>query len=173
MLAISIVEKDGFRDYIEYLDPSFNIPTRYRLKESGLPELKLRLEEKIKLELTTIDWLTISLDGWMSGISRCYNGYIAQGVDNEWTMRTILIAFEYVSASHTGDKIKQQYESVIKVYDIDKKIFKIVCDQAANNIKAFKTTLECTDDDHLIKITTMLLEKQRKLDMIEEKNKQH
>jgi len=84
-------------------------------------------------------------------------------------MKTIPIAFDYVSGSHTGEKIKQQYESVIKVYDIDKKIFKIVCDQAANNKKAFKSTLECTDEDHLIKITTMLLEKQRKLDMIEEK----
>ncbi|RNA16575.1 hypothetical protein BpHYR1_042964 [Brachionus plicatilis] len=84
-------------------------------------------------------------------------------------MQTIPIAFEYVSGSHTGNKIKQQYDSIVKIFGIDKKIFKIVCDQAANNKKAFKTTLECTDEDQLVKITNMLIEKQRKLDNLEEK----
>lgn len=92
-----------------------------------------------------------------------------KGIDDDWSIKTINIGFEYVSGSHTGVKIKKQYDEIIKLFDIEDKIFKIVCDQAANNKKAFKETLECTEDDHIIKITNMLIDKQRKLDMIEEK----
>lgn len=80
MLPISIVEKDGFRDYVEFLDPSFNIPNRYKIKQTGFPDLKTKVVEKIKNDLANIEWLNISLDGWTDGISRCYNGYIAQGI---------------------------------------------------------------------------------------------
>lgn len=80
MQPISIVEKEGFRDFIEFLEPSFSIPTRYRVKESGLPNLKVLVENKIKQELAQLNSINISLDGWSDAIMRSFNGYIAQGI---------------------------------------------------------------------------------------------
>ena len=77
MLPISIEEK-GFRELIEYLEPSFIMPTRFKVKEL-LKGMKLSVEEKIRNELALMDSVNISLDGWSDAIMRCFNGYIAQG----------------------------------------------------------------------------------------------
>lgn len=75
MQPISIVERDGFRELIEYLEPSFVMPTRFKVKESGLPAMKALVEDRIRNELKLLDSVNVSLDGWSDGI----NGYIAQG----------------------------------------------------------------------------------------------
>ena len=63
MLPISLVERDGFREYIQYVDPSFNIPTRSRIKETGLPEIKKSIDKYLKSLLEKLETLNISLDG--------------------------------------------------------------------------------------------------------------
>ena len=79
MQPISIVERDGFRELIEYLEPSFVMPTRFKVKESCLPAMKALVEDRIRNELKLLDSVNVSLDGWSDGIMRCFNGYIAQG----------------------------------------------------------------------------------------------
>ncbi len=81
MLPISLVERDGFREYIQYVDPSFNIPTRSRIKETGLPEIKKSIDKYLKSLLEKLETLNISLNGWSVGIKRSYIGFIAQGVN--------------------------------------------------------------------------------------------
>jgi hypothetical protein len=77
MLPISIEEKEGFRELIEYLEPIFLMPTRFKVKEL-LKGMKLFLEEMIRNELALMDSVNISLDGWSDAIMRCFNGFIAQ-----------------------------------------------------------------------------------------------
>ncbi len=48
MLPISHVENKGFRENINYIDPSFTMPSRQRIKETALPKLKAMCTEKIK-----------------------------------------------------------------------------------------------------------------------------
>ena len=94
MLPISIVENEGFKEYIEFLDPSFQMPSRRRIKEFGLPNLKIRLQSKIKDCLKSIPWINASVDLWTDAAVRPFNGYIAQGIDNNWVLHTIPIEFE-------------------------------------------------------------------------------
>lgn len=79
MLPISIVEKDGFRELMHYLEPSYRIPTRNKLRGTDLPSMKTTIENKIKLELKQFDSLNVSLDGWSDAILRSFNGFIVQG----------------------------------------------------------------------------------------------
>ena len=96
MLPLSLVENKGFTEYIEYVCPSFSMPTRYTLKES-LPSRVGVVTQKIKTQLASMEWINISLDGWSDKVQRSFNGYVAQGIDNDWKMQTIPIAFQYVS----------------------------------------------------------------------------
>ena len=63
-LLISIVETDGFIDYLHYLDPSFQISTRRRVKDVGLPAIKLTIKNKIKKVLHNLSWVNTSVDLW-------------------------------------------------------------------------------------------------------------
>ena len=97
MLPISIVENKSFKDYISYLDPSFSMPTRSSVKNSILPQLKSRCQNKIKSILNNIPSLSTSMDSWTDSALRPYNGFIAQGIDLDWQLHTISIEFEYMS----------------------------------------------------------------------------
>lgn len=66
---------------MHYLEPSFRIPTRHKLKTNDhLPTLKTSIENKIRLELAQFDSLNVSLDGWSDAILRSFNGYVVQGI---------------------------------------------------------------------------------------------
>ena len=81
MLPISLVEKEGFKQYVEFLDPSFRIPTRWKIKESGLPELIKEVNDKIKLVISNLSSCNISQDGWTDPLTRCFTGSLLQGID--------------------------------------------------------------------------------------------
>jgi hypothetical protein len=73
-------------------------------------------------------------------------------------MKTITIAFEYMSGRHTAENIKIQYDMILARFNIQDKIFKIVADQAANMKKSFSNVLESktivggASEDNIIKI---------------------
>ena len=58
-LPISIVESEGFRELIEFWEPSCNVLSRYRVKHSGLTEIKSMVENKIIKELKMFDSVNI------------------------------------------------------------------------------------------------------------------
>ena len=164
MLPISIVDNKDFREYIKYLDPSFNMPCRKTVKESILPKMRSQCQEKIKEILKNIPWPNTSMDAWTDSVVRPYNGYIAHGIDNDWNLHTLPIEFEYVVGlslfilfnlivhcslfvylllmhnvgRHTGINIKSEYDKVVNFYDINNKVYKVIADQAANMKKAFE-----------------------------------
>ncbi len=43
--------------------------------------MRKEVEKKIKLELDQLETVNIGLDGWSDKIQRCFNGYIAQGIN--------------------------------------------------------------------------------------------
>lgn len=54
MLPISIVDNPGFREYINFIDPSFTIPSRKTIKDTSLPKMKEAVETKITNIMKTI-----------------------------------------------------------------------------------------------------------------------
>jgi hypothetical protein len=79
------------------------------------------------------------------------------------------ISFILIKGRHFGVNIKNEYDKVIKFYDLKHKIFKVITDQAANMRKAFENEAEARESDEVIKLTNELLLNQIKLD---KKNKQ-
>lgn len=79
MLPISLVENPSFREYIEYIDPSFHMPSVITVKERGLNILESQVNEAIKTRLRNMPWVNVSLDLWSDAILRPFNGFICQG----------------------------------------------------------------------------------------------
>ena len=96
MLPISLVDNNSFREYITFLDPSFSMPTRKRIKDTALPTLKDICLKKNKEVLSNIEMVNICTDLWTDSTARPFNGFIAQGIDNEWKLQTLPIEFEYI-----------------------------------------------------------------------------
>ena len=96
MLPVSIVDNPAFREYINYLDPSFTIPSRKTIKDTSLPKMKEFVEYKIKHIMTQIKHPNVCTDLWTDSTSRPFNAFIFQGIDNEWNMHTLCSAFDFL-----------------------------------------------------------------------------
>ena len=188
MLPISIVENQSFRENINYLDPSFSMPTRTTIKNTVLPQLKNSCQIKIKNIIKSIPSISTSMDAWTDAAIRPFNGFVAQGIDYDWNLHTIPIAFDYIDGEfgiffihvyvhiykffvllmnlgrHTGKNIKKEYDDVMKFYDLSNKVFKVITDQAANMRNAFANEKEAHDSDELVRMTNELLLNQMKED---------
>ena len=145
MLPISVVENPAWIEYMRVLDPSFSVPTRETVKLSGINNIKTKVFSKLRAVLNDIQYVNVSVDGWSDKTIRCFNGYIAQGIDNEWVMQTLPIAFQHLTGKHTGEAIKKQFEAVSQSFNLKTKTFKLVADQAANVKKAFVDLKEADD----------------------------
>ncbi len=78
---------------------------------------------------------------------RSFNGYINQGIDDEWNLLTIPIAFQYVTGSHTGKVIKSQFDAIQKEFGLKNRTYKVVADQAAICIQTPRRSRRCCQDD--------------------------
>ena len=128
MLPLSLIQSEAFRDFMKVFDPSFNVPAKETVKNTGLSRFIDTVDQKVRCLLDSIEWLNISMDGWSDVAVRCYNGYVAQGICNDWKLHTICIGFKYTPGRHLSSAIKKQYNDVVSNFNIIKKIFKIVCD---------------------------------------------
>ena len=96
MLPTSIVENEGFKEWVEYMDPCFSLPTRHTIKVTGLPTLRSFVNQVNTDILKDIPWPNVSCDGWGDDVIRSWNGYYVQGISNEWEMHNIPIDFKDV-----------------------------------------------------------------------------
>ena len=129
MIPLSTVDNPAWKEWLAYIDPSYRVPTVETVKLSGLFPMVKRVEVKVKDLLMQIKYVNVSVDGWTDKTNRSFNGYIAQGIDSDWVMRTVPVAFKLVKGRHTGNSIKAQFDEVCKDLGIENKVFKIVADQ--------------------------------------------
>ncbi len=79
----------------------------------------------------------------------------------------ILIKAFVLKGTPYCDKIKAQYDDVVRALGIESQIFKVVCDQAANIKKAFSDTTEAEEKNgglNLIELGKDLLLQQKQKD---------
>ncbi|CAF4998281.1 unnamed protein product, partial [Rotaria socialis] len=70
-------------------------------------------------------------------------------VDN--TLKSYVLCFLPLHGSHTANFLLQTYENVIRMFDIQTKLVRLVTDNAANNIKAFENLI-IPDFEHYFNI---------------------
>jgi hypothetical protein len=74
------------------------MPFRRKTKETGLPQLKVIVQEKLKIIFKNMPWVNTSVDLVTDAAVRLFNGYIAQELDNNWEFRTFPIEFESITS---------------------------------------------------------------------------
>lgn len=60
--------------------------------------------------------------------------FIFIGINNDWELTSFYLKFEYLGGKHTGAAIKDHYDRIVREYDIEKKIYRVITDQGKNYI---------------------------------------
>ena len=150
-----IVEREGFRELLNVLEPWYTVVSRKHIQQSLLPSYHSKVAEAIKNTLSNVDTCSLTLDIWSSRRMHAYLGVTCHFVTKEWKILSLLLSCSKLLGRHTAESILSEFEEVISRTDISLKVYRVVTDNASNVKKAFSGSLpgfgveqdSDTDDD--------------------------
>ena len=152
LIPAHIVEKEGFRDLVQLLDPKYTIVSRQSIQYKLIPEKSEKIKQTLTRQLQSTPSCSVTLDIWTSRRMHGYFAVTVHFITQEWKMKSYLLCCRQLKGSHTGENIRLEYENIIEEYGIEEKVFKAVTDNGSNMVKAFKLTFEelkiLNDNDH-------------------------
>jgi len=155
-----IVEREGFRELLNILEPRYTVASRKHIQQSMLPSYCSKITETIKCELTRIDTCSLTLDIWSSRRMHAYLGVTCHFITKEWKALSLLLSCSKLNGRHTAESILSEFEEVVSNTGVSLKVYRVVTDNASNVKKAFMEGLpgfemmDDDDDDHDEELTT-------------------
>jgi hypothetical protein len=135
-LPLSIVEKDPFKKFMYEVDPKYKVITRRCIVRSYLPALHAECIEKLQGVCNRCSHVSLTLDVWTDRRMRSYLGVTMHTVIDD-DFQPFLLSFERLEGKHSGDKLASEFDRVVQLYGLEKKLVRLVTDNASNNQAAF------------------------------------
>lgn len=132
---ISLVEDEGFKNFVSLLDPKYVIPTRRKLR--ALIEAKYE-QERVKAieEISRATHVSLTTDLWTSLSCESYMAVTAHFIDSTWTLKSVSLTTSRFPETHTSLHIGNALDAIIECWKIEKKVTSIVTDNASNMVAA-------------------------------------
>lgn len=96
------------------------------------------------------DGFVVSADIWTSGRGHSFLGIVASFIDGTFRGHTVLLSCDLIKGHHTADRIYHMYESVLKYWNVEGRVIRVVTDNASNMVKAFNLFPVTEEEDELI-----------------------
>jgi hypothetical protein len=91
-VPLSLVDQDGFKNFMEVVDPMFSLLSRRQITRDKLPKLHDKMIGKLKLLCDTAEYVSVTLDVWTDRRLRSYIGITLHTfIDNE--LKSYLLSF--------------------------------------------------------------------------------
>ena len=133
---VSIVKDRGFKDFVDCLQPSYNIPDRRVLRNNLIPELYEAKKSDIQQKLNEIESLAITLDHWTSKAQDAFMAVTAHFLSEDFTANDYCLNVRHMPQSHDAKNICDELCLCLDEWipDLEKKLVKIytITDNAAN-----------------------------------------
>ena len=130
---LAIVDKEGMRCLLLYLEPGYRLPSRKHI--SSLLRKKHEKAIAILKDKLTQDAITVSLtsDMWTSNTIAAYMSITAHFITPAWVMQSCVLMTKPFPEHHTGQNIADSIEQVVRSFCINTaKVKVVVHDTAAN-----------------------------------------
>ena len=105
---ISIVEDQGFKDFVGCLQPSYNIPDRRVLRNNVIPELFQTQKSYLQQKLNEIKSFVITLDHWTSTAQDAYMAVTAHFLSEDFTINDYCLNVRHMPQSHDAKNISDE-----------------------------------------------------------------
>ena len=117
------------------------MPSRYLLSTAFLDAKFTLAKEKLKEELKSASFISLTADSWTSRATTSYIAVAAHYISEEtWELQTALLGCFECQERHTAENIKEELLKVTSEWGITDKVFVCVTDNAANMKSAVKLT---------------------------------
>ncbi|CAF3254775.1 unnamed protein product [Rotaria sp. Silwood2] len=157
-LPPTLVEHTGFRNFLKAVAPKWKPTSSRYFTKTLLPSLMNNSQEKIRKLLDSIDHLSITVDVWIDRRGRSFIGVTGHFLDLNYIPQALLLDFSRLKGPHTGENIRLVTREILEILKIRDKVYRVITDNAASMIKAYKFGLTVKDDDYTIQDDNNLLQ---------------
>ena len=140
MQPFSIVEDEGFREFLAALDPSFSLPSRTTLTKELLPDMYNTTVIRLKEALKTAEAIALTTDGWTSMTTESYIAVTAHYITSDFKMNSCLLECFKYGERHTAENLSTELQRCINEWGLEGRIQAVVTDSAANVTAAVRLT---------------------------------
>ncbi|CAF1373788.1 unnamed protein product [Adineta steineri] len=137
-LPFSFIESIGFRSFMKDANIKYNPVSSRKIKQTIIPTFTNDVFQKISDTLNESSYVSLTIDGWSDRRCRSFLGVTGHIIDNKMMPQAYLLHFIRFKSPHSGEHIHQLTEDVLERFNIKEKIFKIITDNAANMVCAYK-----------------------------------
>lgn len=137
MMPYSIVEKPGFKFFVNSLQPQYQLPSRKHISTVKIPKLYTATREVLKEKLTDAHYYNITTDCWTSVNMDPYISLTIHFINKEWELKSMTLACEKLSTSHTGENLKKYIACSLRMWELkESNIIAATTDCGANILSA-------------------------------------
>lgn len=108
----SIVKGQFFREFISFIQPSYEMPCRTTLSRSHMPRKFAEMEASVMENVRAIDAVSLTTEIWTSRTTTANISVTAHCVTKDWVMKSSLLGCIAVSGSHTAIMIRNELVQV-------------------------------------------------------------
>lgn len=135
---LSIRDDEGFREFVEELDPFYELPSDKKVKELLAKGFNYCKQEIICLFEQDITFCSLTMDLWTSRSRSGYLGVTCSFVSAQFELHEVILAIKYLQYPHTADSIVECLNQIINDWNLNRKVFTITMDNGSNMVKAGK-----------------------------------
>jgi zinc finger BED domain-containing protein 1 (E3 SUMO-protein ligase ZBED1) len=132
-LSLRFADSPNLQAFVMYLKPGYKPPGRKTLTTKILPDVIATLEKTMHSKLNSIEYVSVSFDGWTSVACRNYIAILCHGITDSYVLETFLLKVVSVKASETAEYVAELTKTVLKNWGISlQNVVAIASDGAAN-----------------------------------------
>lgn len=166
----SIVEDEGFKDFVTELNPSYFLPNRKIISQNMISAQYEQCMTVVRNQLASVTSVCITTDCWTSRSVESYIAVTCHFINDDFELKSILLDCAQINVSHTSRNLAEEIKNITEKYNLTKKIVAVISDNAANiknavmnelqlkHFGCFAHTLNLIVQD-AIKVVSLLVEK--------------
>src|SRR6266498_1129170 len=135
---LSIRDDEGFREFVEDLDPYYELPSDKKVKELLAKGYNYCKQEIVCLFEQGVTSCSLTLDLWTSRSRAGYLGVTCSFVNAQFELHEAILAIQYLKYPHTSETIVECLNQIIHEWNLDGKVFTITTDNRSNMVKVGK-----------------------------------
>jgi len=128
----SIVEDEGFKEFVHALDPSYVLPTRHLLSKELLVSKYQQAIDSVRRVMSNAEAVSLTTDSWTSICTENYIAVTAHYITADFHFGSCLLECIRYTDRHTADNLCTELRRVIGYWELETKLVAIVTDNAAN-----------------------------------------
>ena len=130
----SMVENEGFRLFMNTLEPRYRIPSRQHFSQVVVPKLYQEVRAHVVEVLRRADTVSMTTNGWTSRATQSYITITAHVINAEWELAGFVLQTQPLLESHTGANIAEVLKEAVAEWQLERQQqgIAVVTDNARN-----------------------------------------